>query len=280
MRSVAYLPLVLLCACPDRPLGDSASGDPSTGTTGGTATATSPSTVSDTTPGTTSPTTGPATTGPVTTGPSTTTEPATTEPATSTTGTTGPSTSSPSSTATSDVSTGSDPSGTTDIKLDLPRFMEPPPGLVGCTLAAPPGTSIKGQTTLGQFTGNRAYFGALIDVGINVIGSPNLMILSPGADPETEFAEQNGFTGPIARDLIDTGLYDNWIGEWDFKGAVADKGMFASPAIKVTITQFAGNWDAPDPADPPRLVGTFAGDLSGPFDAVFCDKLNIEIISE
>lgn len=40
------------------------------------------------------------------------------------------------------------------------------------------------------------------------------------------------------------------------------------------------HWDAADPSDPPRLVGEFSGDLSGPFDAVYRDKLDFIVISE
>lgn len=272
MRSIAHLwPILLMTACVDRTLGDSATGDASTGATE-TTTATTPSSASDTTPNTTTPpTTGPATTGPGTsTSTSTTTGPGTT---------TGPVTTGPSSTVTTDVSTTSDPPDTTgDIKLDLPRFMEPPPGLVGCTLDAPPNTGIKGQTTLGPFFGDRAYFGAVVINGI--LGEPNLMVLAPGADPATEFKDQQGFTGAILTGMVFTDPYDNWAGSWELSGGVHDKGKFAAPAVTVTITQLAGNWDAPDPGDPPRLIGTIDGDFVGTFDAVYCDQLDVQVIAE
>lgn len=271
MRSVTYLWPILLFACTDRPIDDSASGDPSTGTTPGSASATTPSSASDTTPGTTSPTSGPATTGPSTTGPSTT------GPDTSTSASTS---SGPSSTGTTDVSTGSDPSDTAGVKFDLPASQWPHPALVGCTLAAPPGTDIKGQTTLGPFAGDRAYFGVVVGLNQGIIANPNLLILSPGADLQTELTEQQGSTGPIVLGWTDTEFFADWIGQWVFGGHVVHKGMFVAPSVDVTITEFAGNWDANDPADPPRLVGTFAGDLAGSFDAVFCDKLNIEILRE
>lgn len=285
MRFVAHLWPILFLACVDRTLDDTAAGA-STGATGS-ATATTPSSASDTTPGTTaSPTTGPSTTGPSTSGPSTsgpsTTGPVTTGPSTTTTG---PVTTGPSSTVTTEVSTTIDPSETTSdppdttgpMKLDMPNYMEKPPGLVGCTLAAPP-TAVKGKTPLGQFSADRAYFGAVDINGILI--QPHLMLLSPGADPLTEFAEHSGNTGPIVEDWDFTDVYDLWLGPWETVSDVIAKNMFANVAVTITITELAGNWDAPDPNDPPRLLGSFAGDLSGPFEAIYCDKLDINIIAE
>jgi hypothetical protein len=48
----------------------------------------------------------------------------------------------------------------------------------------------------------------------------------------------------------------------------------------ITITELAGNWDAVDPGDPPRLVGTIEGAISGPFNAIFCDKLGQDFFPE
>lgn len=201
--------------------------------------------------------------------------PMTTSPDTNSPPTTGPDTS---TSETTDVGTTSEPPDpTTGAKPDLPRVMEKPPGLVGCTLAAP-GTAFAGQTTLGPFTGDRAYFGGEIVDG--ELAVPTLMLLSPGADAATELSNPQGATGPIITGTVFSMGYDAWIGAWQLSSLVLDGGQSGSVSVTVTIEQLAGDWDAADPADPPRLVGSLAGDLVGPFDAVYCDELDSEVIAE
>lgn len=258
MRSIARLWPLLFLACVERPLGDSATGDAGTDAPGSSTTATSPSTASDTTPGTTTP---------PTTGPST---------STSTTSTT----SGPSSAVTTDVSTTSDPSDTTTgaVKLDLPRLTPVPPGLVGCTFDAPPGTALKGLTMQGQFESTRAWFGAQSVNGI--LREPNLAFLAPEADAVVELESKQGDTGKLLVGFPLTDPYDAWLGDWEFFGNIFDKGNSGALAVTVTITGLAGNWDAVDPADRPRVIGTLNGDIVGGFDAVYCDKLDDQIIAE
>ncbi len=169
---------------------------------------------------------------------------------------------------TTDVDTTVDPSETTAPKLDSPNFQMKPPGVVGCTLAAPPGTSIQGKTGLGPFTADRAYFG-VVGLGDD-IWSPVLVFLAPGADPDGAVASFEPHTDP----------YDQWVGEWPCAGQHADKSMYDTAVVTLKITGLVGNWDAADPADPPRVVGSIVGDLVGDFDAVYCDKTDDVIIPE
>ena len=64
--------------------------------------------------------------------------------------------------------------------------------------------------------------------------------------------------------------------------SVFAEGMFGEAARPdaVVIDELAGNWAAHDPADPPRLVGKLQGGTDGPFDAVYCDDLDVFIIPE
>lgn len=43
----------------------------------------------------------------------------------------------------------------------------------------------------------------------------------------------------------------------------------------MTIESYAGDWHSEDPVDPPRLLGSFAGDLVGPFEAIHCAALDV-----
>jgi len=46
-------------------------------------------------------------------------------------------------------------------------------------------------------------------------------------------------------------------------------------SLELTIDGFAGDWDDADPVDdPPRILGSFAGDLVGAFEAVHCAALD------
>ncbi|MCY1065100.1 hypothetical protein OV090_10030 [Nannocystis sp. RBIL2] len=178
-----------------------------------------------------------------------------------------------------DVSTTLDPSDgtTTGPKQDLP----PTDALVGCTLDAPAGTLVQGPTEFGQFTSQRAYFGW---IGTGDPFSPRLVLLSPGADAAAELANVTGSSGPVMDNWVwtDKSLAEGgWPGTWESFAWIYDKGMQVGLADPdVTVTALAGNWDAFDPADPPRLVGTIAGAISGSFNAVYCDKLIAIIIPE
>lgn len=193
----------------------------------------------------------------------------------------------PSATTAIDPSTTTaiDPSGTTTVdpqpKLD---FFDPGPtsGLFGCTLAAPAGTMVSGSSTIGPFAAQRAWF------GFSGFGDepfmPVLMFVSPAADPATELQDKNGSTGPILLGDVFTDPFreGGWIGNWPVSASVFAEGMFGEVARPdaVVIDELAGNWAEHDPADPPRLLGSLQGGIAGPFDAVFCDKLDVFIIPE
>ncbi|PCC68678.1 hypothetical protein SAMN02745121_05354 [Nannocystis exedens] len=153
--------------------------------------------------------------------------------------------------------------------------------LAGCTLDAPAGTLVQGPSELGPFSSQRAYFGW---IGVDEPFSPRIVLLSPGANAATELANVTGSSGMVADYAVwtDKSLEEGgWPGTWNAFAAVYDKGMMVDlPGSAVTITELAGNWDVADPADPPRLVGTIAGAISGSFNAVYCDKLMSIIIVE
>ncbi|PCC67808.1 hypothetical protein SAMN02745121_02444 [Nannocystis exedens] len=264
-RSPFILPLVLF-ACTDRPLGDT------DGSTAGPSTSDSP----------------PAT-GTNTDAPGTATVPTTGTPQPTTATTVDPSATTaidPSATTAIDPSdTTLDPGGTTTFdpqpKLD---FFLPGPnhGLSGCTLEAPAGTMVSGSSSLGPFAAQRAWFGY---VGFDEEPfTPVLMFVSPAADPATELQDKNGSSGPIlfADVSTDPFLEGSWVGTWPMSANVFAQGMLGELARPdaVVIDDLAGNWSSFDPADPPRLVGSLQGGIAGPFDAVFCDKLNVFIIPE
>ncbi|WAS97285.1 hypothetical protein [Nannocystis punicea] len=253
LRLRLVLPLALF-ACTDRPLGET------DGSTAGPSTGDSP------------PATG--------TTPDTATTPTTTA-APSTTATTGDPTATDGS-STTEI----DPSVATTTPDPLPKldFFLPGPtsGLMGCTLDAPAGTMVSGSSSIGPFMAQRAYFG-VVDFDSNLF-SPRIMLVSPTADPEVALELQNSSSGPIYYGDIHTDSFweSGWIGNWPIDAnhyADGLTGVIARPDGAVIEAQ-AGNWVMHDPADPPRLVGSLQGEIAGPFDAVYCDKLDISVISE
>lgn len=65
---------------------------------------------------------------------------------------------------------------------------------------------------------------------------------------------------------IDCGL-DPWVGTFPVDGRLADQTEFSA---MMTIDGYAGDWISPNPVDPPRLFGSFSGDLVGAFEATHC----------
>lgn len=65
---------------------------------------------------------------------------------------------------------------------------------------------------------------------------------------------------------LECGL-DPWIGAHPVNGRLADQTPFSAT---LTIDGYSGDWNSPDPVDPPRLFGSFSGDLVGPFEATHC----------
>lgn len=65
---------------------------------------------------------------------------------------------------------------------------------------------------------------------------------------------------------LECGL-DPWIGAHPVVGWLADQTPFKAT---LTIDGYSGDWNSPDPVDPPRLFGSFSGDLVGPFEATHC----------
>jgi len=69
---------------------------------------------------------------------------------------------------------------------------------------------------------------------------------------------------------LECGL-DPWLGEHAITGQLPD----ATPIeIILKIDSYAGDWVSEDPIDPPRLFGSFSGDLVGPFEAIHCSALD------
>lgn len=181
---------------------------------------------------------------------------------------------------TSTTSTGSTGLDSTSPAADLPPPPIPPLQGFGCNQVAPAGTALTGTSALGPFTGDRAWFGAAL---YNFEPRrPTLLVLSPEADPAVEFEQQDGSSGPIFSVYeVDTAFeLDMWLGTSENFGSVYADGMTDVVAVTITITELAGNWDVADPLDPPRLVGSFTGEISGSFDAVYCDELDTVTIVE
>lgn len=252
--ALLLLPL-LLTACTERPLGETDGATTEPGTSGA------------------PPATDTGGTGPTPTSITITTAP---PPTTGGDTSTGVATTDDSATTVDSFNTSGEP----PPKLDL--FERPPPrnGLVGCILDPPAASMIGGDSPLGPFTADRAYFGW---TGFDEPLWPILLFVSPAADAEQELQLQNGATGPILRHSVatDNTLTQGWLGTWPTHATLFADGMVFDPGDDaVTIDALAGNWDAFDPADPPRIVGTLAGPFTGSFDAVFCDKLVEFIIPE
>lgn len=70
---------------------------------------------------------------------------------------------------------------------------------------------------------------------------------------------------------LDCGL-DPWLGSFPVTGRLADDTPFEAT---LTLDSYSGDWQSPDPVDPPRLFGSFTGDLVGSFEAVHCGKFDI-----
>jgi len=75
----------------------------------------------------------------------------------------------------------------------------------------------------------------------------------------------------IAQANIECGL-DPWLGAHPVGGELPDETPFVT---LMTIDSYAGDWLSDDPVDPPRLFGSFSGDLVGPFEAVHCAALDV-----
>lgn len=63
-----------------------------------------------------------------------------------------------------------------------------------------------------------------------------------------------------------------WIGEYEREGQLS--GSETPLGVTMTIHGFTGDWTSANPVDPPRIFGTFAGDLVGPYEAVHCAALD------
>lgn len=74
---------------------------------------------------------------------------------------------------------------------------------------------------------------------------------------------------------LECGL-DPWLGTFPVSGRLADGTDFSA---MLTIDGYAGDWNSPDPVDPPRLFGSFTGDLVGPFDATHCAANDVRQVS-
>lgn len=182
--------------------------------------------------------------------------------------------------ATTDVdTTGMAATEDTGMATDVDTAGDPelPPGLVGCTLVAPAGTSVTGMTGFGPFDSERAYFGlARIETGDGTfLAGTHLVLLTAEADPVVEFAELMGNTGMILRGLVNIDIGDELLGTRVYSARLAEQGSYQyPPQLKVTYAAYAGNWDEVDPDDPPRLVGEIEGVPGGSIDAVYCDLLD------
>lgn len=165
-------------------------------------------------------------------------------------------------------------SGPDTTPPDLPpKFdvgVDPWAALSGCPLEAPAGTDIHGDTALGPFTSTRAWF------GVTIWGmTPMLAFLGPGADPDVELDSHEGMTGPVLHGAALTdSLSLGWIGTWPLSTVLSTGGEEVDIELIIIIDALAGNWDTRDPDDPPRIIGSVSGPVSGSFDAVYCSRVD------
>ncbi len=69
---------------------------------------------------------------------------------------------------------------------------------------------------------------------------------------------------------LECGL-DPWLGAHIIQGKLPNDAPFE---VTLTIESYAGDWMSEDPVEPPRLLGSFSGDLIGPFEAIHCGGLD------
>lgn len=262
---------LLLAACTARPIGDDG------GETGG---ETGP-------PSTTPPATTPADPTDVSSDATTASPP---DPLT----TTSPGTTPPTTDPTIDPDSSSVPGTSEDPFLDFgdPPDDDFPDGLWvdACPTDAQPGTLIKGESGLGPFSSTRAFLGYTEANG--VLWRPTLVLLDDSADAELAFTEyEQSFsimTGPAihTQPAIEWDTAPFWAGS--DPAATLDvivMGDIQGVLATVTILGHSGNWDFPDPNDPPRIQGKIGpgGDpvfFDGAFDAPLCARLTAHIIAE
>jgi hypothetical protein len=82
--------------------------------------------------------------------------------------------------------------------------------------------------------------------------------------------------GSLAKPQVDLHMFlecalDPWLGEYAGTDTLSDDTPIE---FVLTIAGYSGDWISEDPIDPPRLFGSFSGDLVGPFEAVHCAKLD------
>lgn len=69
---------------------------------------------------------------------------------------------------------------------------------------------------------------------------------------------------------LECGL-DPWLGDHPIQGQLPNDTPFE---VTLTIESYAGDWMSEDPSEPPRLLGSFSGDLVGTFEAIHCGGLD------
>ena len=156
-----------------------------------------------------------------------------------------------------------------------------PPGVVGCLLDWPQKTEVAASSTLGAFTGTRAFFGATYLYEWPRIIESKLLFLAADADT-SELDPWSIGPGPALWGGGGSSVLAD--GKWSgasqlmFEHVVNDESVWIEATV--VIDSLAGSWLVADPEDPPRLVGHLEGGASGSFEALYCDKLAGSIFPE
>lgn len=149
----------------------------------------------------------------------------------------------------------------------------------GCPTDWSGGSGVIGGGAGGPFDGVTAFFGWAGPGPFD----PTLNLVFLDASADIDDAKAGGLLNKALgtpKAILETDIdYQGWLGahsspaDLHYPGAIADQGD-----VEITISARLGNWQTPDPADPPRLTGTVSTtdpdqtlQLAGSFDAVFCD---------
>ncbi len=156
-----------------------------------------------------------------------------------------------------------------DETAEAPPFerCEPPPKEwhnehFDCVLDQPTMTQVHGEGPAGTLPPTTHVFFGVTHGACD--GSLRMNGMTVGADPMM----------PDAAVFVGRGCGpDGWLGGDLAVGKLSPDAVPLS--LELTIDGFVGDWDDADPVDdPPRILGSFTGDLVGAFEAVHCAALD------
>lgn len=176
-------------------------------------------------------------------------------------------------TGTTNASDGPATTGTTTgIPADTTTTEQPPPPCVpetdwnephfDCLIDWPVTTKLQGvgpAASLGAVT--KIFFGVRDEACIDGL---SLEVPLAVGDPVTPAA--------VLYSIVAECGPEQWPGTYDLQGFLTDDSTFSTI---MKIDGYLGDWQSPDPVDPPRIFGTLSGDLVGTFEAVHCATIDM-----